>query len=154
MSSLKDFTLLAKLEAMALDSHKIVKKFEKSERHVLSADIRHTNATLVRLVIRAVKKQLEERRLRLPMKGTKALLVDVDVELEYLKTLVRMAFSLRQINEQTYETWSRQIKEIGGMLGGWMKTVNADIEKKQGAAPGQTPRQTPAPEGRQGSLLG
>ena len=63
--SLQNFTLLAKLEALDLEGHKICKRFEKSEKHVLSAEIRHTNANLLRLVIRAAKTQLEERRTRI-----------------------------------------------------------------------------------------
>lgn len=140
--ALKNFTLLAKIEVLALESHKVVARFPKSERHVLAADIRQTNAELLQLVIRAAKKQLEERKTNLPPLDTKILLTDTDVKLEYLKALVRMAFALRYINEKNFEDWSRQIAEIGKMLGGWMLRTDEDIRKRQ-------PRR---PE-RQGSLL-
>ena len=148
--SLKDFTLLAKLEALDLETHNIVKKFEKSERHVLSAAIRHTLETLLKLVIGAVKTQLEERRKKRPPVKTRELLWQADVELEYLKTQVRKSFTLRLINEKTYEIWSRQILEVGGLLGGWIKGVDGTIEKYQ------TKPETPAKQttqAMQGSLF-
>ena len=147
---LKDFTLLAKLEALDLEAHKIVKKFEKSERHVLSADIRHTNATLLKLVIGAVKIQLEERRKKRPPIKTKDMLWQIDTELEYLKTQVRKSFALKLINEKTYESWSRQIQEVGGLLGGWIKGVDTTIEKMQ-TKPETAPKQ--APQAYQGKLF-
>lgn len=140
---LKNFTLLAKLEELDLQGHSIVKKFEKSERHVLSAEIRHTNATLLHLVIRAAKTQLEERRLRLPLVRTRELLWQADVELEYLKIQVRKAFSLKLINEKVYEQWTRSILACGGLLGGWLKKVNESAL--------QAP--APAPRATQGKLM-
>ena len=140
--SLKDFTLLAKLEALDLETHNICKKFEKSERHVLSAAIRHTLETLLKLVIGAVKTQLEERRKKRPPIKTREMLWQADVELEYLKTQVRKAFALRLVNEKTYEIWSRQILEVGGLLGGWIKAVDNTLEKMQ-TKPGTAAKSTP-----------
>lgn len=141
-SSLKNFTLLAKLEALALDSHKIVARFPKSERHVLASDIRSMNLKLIELVIMAVKVQLDEREERLPPLETKALLKELDAKLECFRVLVRLAFSLRYINVTAFEAWTRQVSEIGRILGAWLKTVKEDIKKRQ-------PRRTE----RQGSLL-
>jgi len=139
--ALQDFTLLAKLEALDIETHKIVKRFEKSEKHVLSAEIRHTVATLLRLVIRAAKTQLEERRKRRPLVKTLELLWQMDVELEYLKVQVRKSFALRLIDEGCYERWTRQILEVGGLLGGWLKTTQSNVEAAQAYAPKGGPRQ-------------
>jgi len=130
--SLKDFTLLAKLEALDLEGHKICKRFEKSEKHVLSAEIRHTNAEILHQIIRAAKTQLEERRTRRPLLATREWLWKADVELEYLRLQVRKSFALRLINEKTYESWARMIHECGGLLGAWLKKVNEDVDKMQG----------------------
>lgn len=149
--ALKDFVLLAKLEALDLESHKIVKKFEKSERHVLSADIRHTTATLLKQTIFAVKTQQDEGRKKRPPVETKRLLSGLDTELEYFKTQVRKAYALKLINEKTYEIWSRQIQECGGLLGGWIKGVDERIAKFQERNPTAAPKK--ANEPRQGSLI-
>ncbi|MFV0423738.1 four helix bundle protein [Oleidesulfovibrio sp.] len=143
--SLKDFTLLAKLEALDIETHKIVKRFEKSERHVLSAEIRHTVATLLHLVIKATKTQLEEKRKKRPPVTTREILWQTDVELEYLRVQVRKSFALRLINEGCYEVWSRQIAEVGQMLGAWIKRNGEDLERFQG--------QSQAKRAQQGSLI-
>lgn len=149
--SLKDFVLLAKLEALDLESHKIVKKFEKSERHVLSADIRHTTASLLRQTIFAVKTQQDEGKKKRPPVETKRLLGVLDTELEYFKTQVRKAYALRLINEKTYEIWSRQIQECGGLLGGWIKGVDDRIGRFQERSPSAAPTAPRKPN--QGSLF-
>lgn len=132
--SLQNFTLLAKLEALDLEGHKICKRFEKSEKHVLSAEIRRTNADILHMIIRAAKTQLEERRLRRPLIATRELLWRADVELEYLRLQVRKSFALRLVNEKAYEAWARMIHECGGLLGAWIKKVNESVDKAQGRA--------------------
>lgn len=132
--ALSDFTLLAKLEALDIETHKIVKRFEKSEKHVLSAEIRTTLSNLLHLVIRAAKTQMEEKRKRRPPLQTQELLWQTDVELEYLKIQVRKSFALRLINEGCYEAWSRQISEVGGLLGGWIKKNRETVEAVQAHA--------------------
>jgi hypothetical protein len=139
--ALKDFTLLAKLEALDVETHKIVKRFEKSERHVLSAEIRQTIAAMLHLVIRAAKMQIEERRKKRPLLQTLELLWKMDVELEYMKLQVRKSYTLRLINESCYEAWSRQILEVGGLLGGWLKTVREGVDAMQAHSKGSDPRQ-------------
>ena len=129
--ALDDFTLLAKLLDLDVETHKIVKRFEKSERHVLSADIRHTVADIEHRLIRAAKEQLEERRLRVAPERTKELLRRADVELEYMKLQIRKAYALRLINEDCYGGWSARVLEVGRMLGAWLKQVDVAIEKNR-----------------------
>jgi hypothetical protein len=140
--ALKDFTLPAKLEALDIESHKIVKRFEKSEKHVLSAEIRQTVSTLLHLVIRAAKTQIEERRKKRPLLNTLELLWKIDVELEYMKLQVRKSYTLRLINESCYESWSRQILEVGGLLGGRLKTVREGVDAAQAHNKAKDQRQT------------
>lgn len=125
--ALKDFTLLAKLEELDVMTHNIVKKFEKSERHVLSAEIRNTIADIEHAVIRATKKQLVERKRHVRPEKTLAVLCDADVELEYLKLQIRKAFALRLINEKCYGDWSRMVLEVGGLLGAWLKKLDTEV---------------------------
>lgn len=146
--SLNNFVLLAKLEALDLESHKIVKKFEKSERHVLSADIRHTTASLLKQTIFAAKMQQYEGKKKRPPVETRRLLSLLDTEIEFFKTQVRKSYALKLINEKTYEIWSRQIQECGGLLGGWIKGLDERIAKFQKASP------PPAPKGASGSGQG
>ncbi len=43
--------------------------------------------------------------------------------------------NLRLINEGCYEAWSRQILEVGGLLGGWLKKTRDNVEAAQAHAP-------------------
>lgn len=131
--ALSDFTLLVKILELDVETHKIVKQFDKSERHVFAADIRHTIADIEHLVIRATKEQLAERQRHIVPEGTRALLHDVDVELEYLKLQQRKAFSLRLINEKCYERWSARVLEIGRILGAWIKQNDTALAKTKRA---------------------
>lgn len=121
--ALQDFTLLAKLEDFDLYTHNVCQKFQKSERHVLSASIRGNVEEIVFLVIDAAKTQLEERRKKRPPAKTLELLKRADVRLEYLKMQIRKAYRLKQTDEKTYETWAGMARELGGLLGGWLKKV-------------------------------
>ncbi len=135
--ALDDFTLLAKLLDLDVETHKIVKKFERSEKHVLAADIRHTVAHVEHLLIRAAKEQLEERRLRKAPERTKELLRQADVELEYMKLQIRKAHALRLINDDCYGKWSARVLEIGRLLGAWLKQAVAQIDKSRPRSQGR-----------------
>lgn len=50
---------------------------------------------------------------------------DLDRDIDYLKTIVRMARDLRYISIGQYEVISEKIVELGKMNGGWMKTKRA-----------------------------
>lgn len=123
--ALQDFTLLAKLEDFDLYSHKVCQNFSKSERHVLSASIRGNIQDIIYLVIEAAKTQLEERRRKRPPVKTLDILKRADIRLEYLKMQIRKAHSLKQTDTRTYEARAGMARELGGLLGGWLKSVDA-----------------------------
>lgn len=126
--ALQDFTLLAKLEDFDIFTHKIYQKFQKSERHVLSASIRDNVQEIIFLVIEAAKTQLEERRKKRPPIKTLDILKRTDIRLEYLKMQIRKAHSLKQADTKTYEAWAGMARELGGLLGGWLKKVEPAAE--------------------------
>jgi hypothetical protein len=58
----------------------------------------------------------------------KTTLQEIDVELQFLRTMVRLASELRYsstdapfLSLKKYEIWSKQLNEIGKMLGQWIK---------------------------------
>lgn len=109
---MKELKLLKKLEDLDLYAHNVTFQFPKSERHVLCSHMRDTLAKIIKLVIRCSKRYYKKTSLQ-----------DIDVELEYYRSLVRKAFSLRYINIKRYEIWSRHIDEIGKMIGSWIKSI-------------------------------
>jgi len=47
----------------------------------------------------------------------------MDVELDYLRSLIRLAMQLGFLPFRKYENWAAMLNEIGKMLGGWMKSM-------------------------------
>ena len=76
--SLDELKLLARLEELDAYTHRVVMQFPKFERHVLSAEIRGCMAACLRLTVRAAKRYHK-----------KTTLEDLDIELAFLRILVR-----------------------------------------------------------------
>jgi len=110
-STLDGLKILAKLEELHAYSHQAAMHFPKYERHVLCADIRHRCQTMLHLAVRAAKKYHKKTTLQ-----------DLDIEVEMMRSLVRLAHRLRYINDHRYEVWSRHIDEVGRMVGGWIQS--------------------------------
>lgn len=55
-----------------------------------------------------------------------AILAQVNMNLEKLRFLFRLASDLHCIDLRRYEFAARQLDEIGRMVGGWMKAVRAE----------------------------
>lgn len=107
--SVRKLKILAKLEELDAYSHQVLIQFPKYEKHVLAAEIRSTLAQLIKLTVRTSKKYYKKTTLQ-----------DLDVEVEYLRSLVRKAHQLGHINDHRYKVWSTHINEVGRMIGGWL----------------------------------
>jgi hypothetical protein len=90
-------------------------QFPKFERHVLCAEIRACLTKIIRLNVTAWKREQKA-----------AALFDLDIEIEFLRHLVRKAHRLvNSANGATYitlnrrEVWMKHIDEIGSMVGAW-----------------------------------
>lgn len=91
-------------------AYKCLVQFPKSERHVLAADVRHGLYEIDSLIIRAQKKYFKKTTLQ-----------DLDIEVEMLKTKIRLAKNLGFLPCKKYENLEKMILEIGRMVGGWIK---------------------------------
>lgn len=107
---MEDLQILQKTYDMILYSQSPLNQFPKFEKHVLAAEIRKTMNNLLSLIITANKKYYKKTTLQ-----------EMDVELEKLRTFVRLSKDLKYIDIKKYEVWSRYLTEIGKMLGGWIK---------------------------------
>jgi hypothetical protein len=107
---MEDLQILQKTYDMILYSQHALNQFPKFEKHVLAAEIRQTMNNLLTLIITANKKYYKKTTLQ-----------EIDVELEKLRTFVRLSKDMKYIDIKKYEVWSKYLAEIGKMLGGWMK---------------------------------
>lgn len=109
---MEDLKIRLKIEGLAVYLYTALRQFPKSERHVLSQEIRQTLWSLLRLTIVCNKRYYKKTTLQ-----------DLDAELDLLRSQVRLAKDLQYLPFRKYEILSRLIDEIGRMIGGWMKST-------------------------------
>lgn len=87
-----------------------VRQFPKSERHTLSAELRTRMLAILRLIVVANRSR-----------DKTAALMQLDEELDALRVAMRLALKLGFLPLRKYEFWSKQVSEIGRMVGGWQR---------------------------------
>lgn len=108
----EELKLLTRLEELDNYSHVVLQQFPKHEKYVLAMQIRQTLTELIHQTIRCAKRFHKKTSLQ-----------DMDIEVEYLRCLVRKSHALGYINIHRYEIWSLHVNEIGKIVGGWIKSV-------------------------------
>jgi len=107
---LKDMQIFQKMYEFMLWLYPTVKKFPKSEKYVLGERIEKTALNVMDGII-ASNCEFDK----------KETLKKTNVELEKLRIFIRLAKDQKLINFKKYETASKQINEIGKMLGGLIR---------------------------------
>lgn len=107
-----DLLIRQKVEVMIEYAYAAMRQFPKVERHVLSAEIRQSLWTILRLVIVCNKKYYKKTTLQ-----------ELDTEVDLLRAQVRMAVAFKYLDFSKYEHWAMLNDEIGRMVGGWIKSM-------------------------------
>jgi len=110
---MENLKIKLKVEDMLKYGYPALAQFPKSEKFAMAQDIKKSMLSLLEQVIRT--NRTREKR---------PLLYTIDVELEVLRTQIRLAMELEFLPFGKYEVWSNHLAEIGRMLGGWLKSVN------------------------------
>lgn len=110
---MKELLIYQKMYDCLLENYPVINKFPKAEKFTLQTDIKHTMVHMMRLIIRANKSRTK-----------KAYLYELDMELETLRALIRLAKDLRFLSLRRYELVSKQLNEIGRLLGGWIRSTS------------------------------
>lgn len=108
---MEELKILQKTYDMILYGYIALVQFPKSEKHVLSAEIRNSMYKVLELIIVTNKKYYKKTTLQ-----------ELDVEVEKLRLLIRLSKDLKFLPAKKYEVWSRFLVEIGRMIGGWIKS--------------------------------
>jgi len=90
----------------------IVDRFPKHEKFVFCTHIKSCVLDITRLIIQANK-----------TRHKRSLLYNIDVKIEELKFLLRLAHDRKYLAHNSYEHSSKLILEIGRLLGGWIKSA-------------------------------
>ena len=110
--AIEDLKIKQKCEDMIKYAYIALRQFPKSEKFTLAAEIKTSMFKILGLIIRCNKSRNKQ-----------SYLYDIDVELDVLRSMVRLAHDLKFLPFKKYEVWSRHLDELGRMLGGWMKYV-------------------------------
>jgi len=107
---MQDLMVAKKTEEMLRYGYGALAHFPKSERHVLSQEIRHCMWQILRLVIVCSKRYHKKTTLQ-----------ELDAEIELLRRQLRLSQELKFLPFKQYEVWSRHLDEVGRMVGSWIK---------------------------------
>lgn len=106
------FILRDKVERFIAELYVELRRYPKSERHVLAAETRQAGYRLLRNVITAGKLKAKEKALNA-----------ADVEIQLIHALLRIAMELEYLQFSKYEKLIRLNDECGRILGGWKKNL-------------------------------
>lgn len=110
----QELIILQKIMDMMEYGYLALAQYPKAEKFALVTDIKRSMDTMLERVIEAQKKYYKKTTLQ-----------ELDVEIAKLKAYMRLSHTLKFLPTHKYEVWSGMVVEIGRMLGGWLKTVNA-----------------------------
>ena len=116
---MEELLIKRKLEEMIQYGYVCMNRFPKTERHTLAAEMKACMYQSMRLAIAAAKRH-----------HRKTTLSELDVEMEMLKSLVRMSKDLSFLPFKQYELWQTMNVEIGRMIGGWLKSAQLPVSRK------------------------
>ena len=108
---MNDLIIHQKMYDSILYSFPIIGRFPKAQKFVLGQQIENCMIDIARLIIHANK-----------LKNRRAKLYEIDVELEKLRLLIRLAKDMGFMSIKKYGIHAEKVDETGKILGGWMKT--------------------------------
>ena len=118
MEQQEDLQIRLKVEQMINYGYTALRDFPKSEKHVLSAEIRICMFKVLRLVIVCNRKYHKKTTMQ-----------ELDSELDVLRSLVKISHELKFLHFNKYENWARLNDEIGCYLGKWMQWMKQEEVK-------------------------
>lgn len=113
-SGFKGLKIQTKTEDMIGYMYVVLRQYPKSEKFVLAAETKRAALELMELIISCNKHYMKKTTMR-----------DMDIQLDTLRAMVRLGHTLGFLKNHPYEVLSGKIDEIGRMIGGWMKSIQA-----------------------------
>lgn len=108
----EELLIVKKITDMMEYAYLALAQFPRSEKQAMVADIKRCIDRLLERAIEANKKYFKKNTLQ-----------EMDVELAKLKKYIRLAYRLKFLPFKKYKNWTEMTKEIGRMLGGWIKST-------------------------------
>jgi four helix bundle protein len=112
MSDAKELIIYQKHYDLIIYSFPIINRFPRDQRFVLGQQIENSMLEIAKMIVHVNK--LKQKKMRL---------FEIDVELEKLRLLIRLAKDLKMMTISKYGHHCERMDEIGRLLGGWIKTA-------------------------------
>ncbi len=112
MSDMRELIIYQKHYDLMVYSFPIISRFPKDQRFVLGQQLETQMLEIGKMIVHANK-----------LKQKKSKLYEIDIELEKLRFLIRLAKDLGMMSISKYGHHCERLDEIGRLLGGWLKTA-------------------------------
>lgn len=111
---IEELKIRQKCEDMIEYGYVALRQFPKSEKHTLAAEIKRSMFRLLSLIITCNRRYYKKTTMQ-----------ELDIELDVLRSYIRLAMNLGFLPMRKYEIWAGYLNEIGKMIGGWFKSIKA-----------------------------
>jgi len=105
---LSDFKLFQDTYDFILWLWPTISRFPKSEKYVLGEKLKQTTISLIRNIVAFNNTDFDKKKY----------LNDANIDLEELRVFIRLSKDLKILDFKKYEVASKQLDEIGKLLGG------------------------------------
>jgi len=95
--------------------HECLKLFPKSEKYSLGQKIENLILEILEFLLKTVYSPKQEKL---------SFLKEIDTKVNLLKTLIRLAYEIKSIDNKKYLILQEKLQEIGKMIGGWIRYVS------------------------------
>jgi hypothetical protein len=112
MSDMTQLIIYQKHYDLMLYSLPIIGRFPKDQRFILGQQIENQMLEIGKMIVHANK-----------LRQKKGKLHEIDIELEKLRLLIRIAKDMKLMTISKYGHHCERLDEIGKLLGGWLKAV-------------------------------
>ena len=109
---MEELKIRQKCEDMIEYGYQALRQFPKAEKFTLAAEIKRSMIRLLSLIITCNKRYYKKTTMQ-----------ELDIELDILRSYIRLAMRLKFLPFRKYEIWAGMLNEIGRMVGGWFKSI-------------------------------
>lgn len=108
----KELIILQKVEDMAVYAYLCIEQFPKSHKFTLGERFQSLIFEIISLIVTCNRRYHKKTTLQ-----------ELDIRLDTLRSLVRIAKTLKVLPFHKYEHWAKLNDEIGRLLGGWIRSM-------------------------------
>ena len=110
-----ELIILQKTEDMAAYAYQCIEQFPKTYRFTLGERLQIVTEDLISLIITCNRRYHKKTTFQ-----------ELDIRLDTLRSMVRIAKQLKVLPFNRYEQWAARNDEIGRLIGGWLRSLDPE----------------------------